>query len=335
VQVVVGRDQENEYIAATLGLQLRPHVTGGETRQDSVRNGLRALAPSGPDFVLIHDAARPLVSRSMIETVVAALKNGARAVVPMLPVPDSLRRLESGAVGDVVPRDGICRVQTPQGFRFPEILAAHERLAGSNATDDITLAEQAGVSIIAVPGEPENIKLTTMSDFTLAERLLAGANETRTGMGYDVHRFVSGDHVWLCGVRIPHDQGLEGHSDADAGLHALTDAILGALAQGDIGQHFPPSEARWRGVPSSLFLEHAVSLVRNTGGGVVHCDVTIVCERPRVGPYREAMRATVAGILKIDISRVSVKATTTEGLGFTGRGEGLAAQAVATIRVPA
>jgi 2-C-methyl-D-erythritol 4-phosphate cytidylyltransferase / 2-C-methyl-D-erythritol 2,4-cyclodiphosphate synthase len=335
VQVVVGAGQEAEYETATSGLRVMPPVKGGDTRQNSVRNGLRALAGIRPDFVLIHDAARPLVSRSLIEAVIAALESGADAVLPVLPIADSLRRLNNNAVGQSVSRDGLCRVQTPQGFRFAEILGAHERFAGANSTDDVSLAEQASLAITAVPGEAENFKLTTVNDFAIAERLLAGVTETRTGMGFDVHRFIPGDHVWLCGVRIPHDRELDGHSDADAGLHALTDAILGSVAQGDIGRHFPPSDERWRGVPSSVFLEHAASLVQNAGGDIVHCDITIICERPRLAPYREAMRARIAEILNIDIARVSVKATTTEGLGFTGRGEGLTAQAIATVRVPA
>jgi 2-C-methyl-D-erythritol 4-phosphate cytidylyltransferase/2-C-methyl-D-erythritol 2,4-cyclodiphosphate synthase len=335
IQVVVGREQEAAYTAATLDLELRPPAIGGETRQDSVRNGLRALVPVAPDFVLIHDAARPLVSRTTIEAVMGALTDGASAVVPMLPLADSLRRLNGGVVGQAVSRDGLRRVQTPQGFCFRDILAAHEQFIGANATDDISLAEQCAMPITAVDGEPENLKLTTMSDFCFAERLLVGAAETRSGMGFDVHRFVPGDHLWLCGVRVPHDQTLEGHSDADAGLHALTDAILGALAHGDIGQHFPPSDERWRGAPSSAFLEHAASLMRSAGGAIAHCDITIICERPRLAPYREAMRVRVAAILNIEVSRINIKATTTEGLGFTGRGEGLAAQAIATIRVPA
>jgi 2-C-methyl-D-erythritol 4-phosphate cytidylyltransferase/2-C-methyl-D-erythritol 2,4-cyclodiphosphate synthase len=335
VQVVVGAGQEAEYEAGTAGLLVMPAAKGGDTRQKSVRNGLRALARIRPDFVLIHDAARPLASRRLIDAVIAALENGAHAVLPMLPIADSLRRIDNDIVGRPVSRDGLCRVQTPQGFRFAEILDAHERFAGADSTDDISLAEQAGLAITAVLGEAENLKLTTVNDFATAERLLAGTAETRTGMGFDVHRFVPGDHVWLCGVRIPHDRALQGHSDADAGLHALTDAILGALAHGDIGQHFPPSDERWRGASSNVFLEHAAALVRDNGGAIIHCDVTIICERPRLAPYHEAMRARISAILNIDSARVSVKATTTEGLGFTGRGEGLAAQAIATIRVPA
>ena len=334
VQVVIGNGHEPEYRGATAGLCLRPVVTGGGTRQESVRRGLSALCEMQPDFVLIHDAARPLVSRPLIEAVVAGLQNGAQAVVPLLPVSDSLRRIDNGQVGSSLSRDGVCRVQTPQGFVFGTIRDAHERFAGSGATDDISLAERAGLKIAAVAGEEINFKVTMPQDFEMAEQLLAGGGETRVGTGFDVHRFVPGDHVWFCGVRIPYAQALEGHSDADAGLHALTDAILGALAAGDIGQHFPPSDERWRGAPSRLFLEHAAGLVRGAGGTIVHCDVTVICEAPKLAPHRQAMRASIADILRIDVSRVSVKATTTEGLGFTGRGEGLAAQAVATIRLP-
>jgi 2-C-methyl-D-erythritol 4-phosphate cytidylyltransferase / 2-C-methyl-D-erythritol 2,4-cyclodiphosphate synthase len=335
VQVVIGAGHEAEFERATAGAAIASPVRGGETRQESVRRGLAALADAAPDFVLIHDAARPLVSRRIIEAVIAKLESGAQAVVPLLPVPDSLRRVESDGVGPPVPRDGLCRAQTPQGFPYPLIRSAHEKFAGKAASDDVALAELAGVKIVAVAGEEANFKVTTAEDLHFAERLLAGATETRTGTGFDVHRFVAGDHVWLCGVRIPHDRALEGHSDADAGLHALTDAILGALAAGDIGEHFPPSEERWRGAPSRLFLEHAAEMVRNAGGVIVHCDMTIICERPKLAPHRDVLRASIAEILGLDVSRISVKATTTDGLGFAGRGEGLAAQAVATIRLPA
>jgi 2-C-methyl-D-erythritol 4-phosphate cytidylyltransferase/2-C-methyl-D-erythritol 2,4-cyclodiphosphate synthase len=335
LQVVIGSDHA-ELCKETVGDSLaRQPVTGGETRQESVRRGLAALADVSPDFVLIHDAARPLVSRGLIEAVIMKLRAGAEAVVPLLPVSDSLRRLEGDRIGASVPREGLCRAQTPQGFLYSRIREMHERFAGENATDDIALAECGGMKIAAVPGEEANIKVTTAGDIGFAERLLAGAIDVRTGMGFDVHRFVPGDHVWLCGVSIPHDRALEGHSDADAGLHALTDAILGALAAGDIGQHFPPSDERWRGAPSRLFLQHAAELVKRQGGTILHCDVTIICEGPKIGPYRDAMRAAISEILGFDTSRISVKATTTEGLGFTGRGEGLAAQAVATIRLPA
>jgi 2-C-methyl-D-erythritol 4-phosphate cytidylyltransferase/2-C-methyl-D-erythritol 2,4-cyclodiphosphate synthase len=297
-------------------------------------HGLEALAHRKPDYVLIHDAARPLVSRGVIDRVIVALEAGADGAVPLLPVADTLRKKQDGK-WVTVPRDGLLRAQTPQGFRFTKIFEAHRRFAKEDVTDDMALAEMAGLHVEAVAGEDSNMKVTNPEDFALAEmQLRARLGESRTGMGYDVHRFAPGDHVWLCGVKVPHDHALEGHSDADAGLHALTDAILGAIGEGDIGQHFPPSDERWRGAPSWTFLDHAASLVHGRGGAIVHCDVTIICERPKVGPHREAMRARIAEILKLDPSRVSVKATTTEGLGFEGRREGLAAQAVATVRLP-
>ncbi|MGA7676500.1 MAG: bifunctional 2-C-methyl-D-erythritol 4-phosphate cytidylyltransferase/2-C-methyl-D-erythritol 2,4-cyclodiphosphate synthase [Rhizomicrobium sp.] len=334
VQVVIGPNQEAQFRAATAGLDLLPPAVGGATRQDSVRRGLEALAGAAPDFVLIHDAARPLVSSRLIDGVIAALEAGADAAVPLLPVADTLRKREDGR-WITVPRDGLLRAQTPQGFRFATILKAHRDHATHEATDDMALAELADLKIVAVPGEETNMKVTNAEDFVVAEALLsARLDDTRTGSGYDVHRFVPGDHVWLCGVKIAHDHALEGHSDADAGLHALTDAILGTIGEGDIGQHFPPTDERWRGAPSWKFLDHAAGLVRGKGGAIAHCDVTIICERPKIGPHRDAMRAKIAEILHLDISRISVKATTTEGLGFTGRREGLAAQAVATVRLP-
>ena len=334
IQVVIGANEQAAYYAAMRGMTVLPTLAGGATRQHSVMHGLEALAHLKPDFVLIHDAARPLVSRTVIDGVIAALENGADAAVPLLAVADTLRRQESGKWA-TVPRDGLMRAQTPQGFRFAKIFKAHRDHKTLALTDDMALAELAGLDIVVVPGEETNLKITGAKDFSMAEQLLsARLGESRTGFGYDAHRFSAGDHVWLCGVKIAHDHALEGHSDADAGLHALTDAILGAIGAGDIGQHFPPTDERWRGAPSWKFLDHAASLVRDAGGTVAHCDVTIVCERPKIGPHREAMRARVAEILKLDISRVSVKATTTEGMGFTGRREGLAAQAIATVRLP-
>jgi 2-C-methyl-D-erythritol 4-phosphate cytidylyltransferase/2-C-methyl-D-erythritol 2,4-cyclodiphosphate synthase len=334
IKVTIGPGQEELYGAGIAGLDLLPPTLGGATRQDSVRRGLEALTGDAPDFVLIHDAARPLVSPRLIDGVIAALQAGADAAIPLLAVADTLRKQVDGK-WITVPREDLLRAQTPQGFRFAAILKAHRDHAAQEVTDDMALAELAGLKIAAVPGEETNMKVTNTEDFAVAEGLLsARLGETRTGSGYDVHRFVPGDHVWLCGVRIPHDHALEGHSDADAGLHALTDAILGAIGEGDIGQHFPPSDERWRGAPSWKFLDHAAGLVRGKGGAVIHCDVTIICERPKLAPYREAMRAKIAEILRLDLARVSVKATTTEGLGFTGRREGLAAQAVATVRLP-
>jgi 2-C-methyl-D-erythritol 4-phosphate cytidylyltransferase/2-C-methyl-D-erythritol 2,4-cyclodiphosphate synthase len=334
IQLVAANERASETEAALAGLKILPLAEGGDARQDSVRNGLEALEAHAPDFVLIHDAARPLVSASVVRWVVAALADGAHAAIPVLPVSDSLKRRE-GDSWTSVSREGLFRAQTPQGFRFREILAAHRKFRAKSVTDDMAIAELAGITITTVTGEEANSKITTEDDFRYAARLLRGTmEEFRTGQGFDAHRFATGDHIWLCGVKIAHDAALEGHSDADAGLHALTDAILGALAAGDIGRHFPPTEERWRGASSSLFLSHAAQLVADAGGTVVHCDVTIICERPKIAPHREAMRTRVAEILGLDVSRVSVKATTTEGMGFLGRGEGLAAEALATIRLP-
>ncbi len=334
LQIVTSADRRGETEAALGDVARLPFVMGGATRQDSVRNGLEALAPHKPDFVLVHDAARPLVSAALIRRVTDALDQGATAAVPLVPVADTLKRDDAGA-WTTVPRDALYRAQTPQGFRFKALLAAHREFAAASVTDDMALAELAGIPITRVAGEETNMKITTEQDFSHAARLLRGTmSEFRAGQGFDAHRFTAGDHVWLCGVRIAHTAGLEGHSDADAGLHALTDAILGALGAGDIGQHFPPTDEKWRGAPSSRFLTHAARLVADAGGAVVHCDVTLICERPKIGPHRDAMRARIAEILGVELSRVSVKATTTEGMGFTGRGEGLAAEAIATIRLP-
>ena len=334
LQVVIGPDQDQLYMATVDGLSLPPPIVGGATRQESVRLGLEALAGTAPDLVLIHDGARPLVSQSLIDAVIAALEAGADAAVPLLAVADTLKRNADGK-WTTVPREGLHRAQTPQGFRFTKILRAHRHYAAHPVSDDMALAELAQLHIAEVQGEETNMKVTAPGDFVLADaHLRARLGESRTGFGYDVHRFVPGDHVWLGGIKIAHEQALEGHSDADAVLHALTDAILGAIAEGDIGQHFPPTDERWRGAPSWKFLDHAANLLRKRGGAIVHCDVTIICERPKIGPHREAMRARIAEILSLDISRIAVKATTTEGLGFEGRREGLAAQAVATVRLP-
>ncbi|HWA30539.1 MAG TPA: bifunctional 2-C-methyl-D-erythritol 4-phosphate cytidylyltransferase/2-C-methyl-D-erythritol 2,4-cyclodiphosphate synthase [Rhizomicrobium sp.] len=332
IQIVIGADHEEQFRKTTRGMDVLTPVAGGDTRQHSVFHGLQALSAHKPDVVLIHDAARPLVSHALVERVIAALEDGADAAVPLLPVADTLKAQSDGH-WKTVPRDGLLRAQTPQGFRFDAILAAHRKFAGENMTDDMALAERAGLRIVSVAGEESNLKITTQDDMAFAERLLACSSEFRIGMGYDAHRFVAGDHVWLCGVKIPHDRTLEGHSDADAALHALTDAILGAIGAGDIGQHFPPGDPKWRGANSAQFLEHAMTLLRNKGGALVNADVTLICERPKIGPHRESMRARVAEIAGIDADRVSVKATTTEGMGFTGRSEGLAAQAVVTERL--
>ena len=334
IQVVVSSDHLESYNAATAGLELPEPVLGGETRQESVRNGLESLTAIAPDFVLVHDAARPLISPALVTRIVTALEDGATAAIPMVAVADTLRRQAADGSWSLVPRDGIWRAQTPQGFRFAEILKAHRQFKAVPVTDDMALAEAAGLAITRVDGEESNMKITTQDDLAYAERLLTGAFEFRTASGFDVHRFTEGDHVWLCGVRITHSHALEGHSDADAGLHALTDAILGAIGAGDIGQHFPPTDERWRNASSDRFLAYAMNLLREAGGQFVHGDVTLICEGPKIGPHREAMRARIAEILGVTIGRVSVKATTTEGLGFTGRREGLAAESVVTVKMP-
>jgi len=331
VQIVIGPGQEALAAQALAGLALPAPVPGGATRQESVRRGLEALAADPPDFVLIHDAARPLVSRRVIADVVAALEGGADGALPMLAAADTLRRKGPDGRFTLVPRDNLYRAQTPQGFAFAKILAAHRVHAGTEVTDDAALAELAGLTLAMVEGEEKNIKVTRREDFALAETLLGG--DVRTATGYDVHKFTQGDHIWLCGLKVPHIHGLEGHSDADVGLHALTDALLGCIGEGDIGMHFPPTDERWKGAASWRFLAHAAALVRGKGGVITHVDVTLICERPKVGPHREAMKAKIAEILALDPSRVSVKATTTEGLGFTGRREGIAAQAIATVRL--
>jgi 2-C-methyl-D-erythritol 4-phosphate cytidylyltransferase/2-C-methyl-D-erythritol 2,4-cyclodiphosphate synthase len=334
IQVVVSPDHLENYNSAIAGLELPAPVLGGATRQESVRNGLESLSSIAPDFVLIHDAARPMVSPALIARVVAELERGAAAAIPMVAVADTLRRQDTDGSWSLIPRDGIWRAQTPQGFHFAEILEAHRQFTKVSVTDDMALAEAAGFVITRVDGEESNMKITTQDDLVYAERLLGGAFEFRTGSGYDVHRFTDGDHVWLCGIRITHSHTLEGHSDADAGLHALTDAILGAIGAGDIGQHFPPTDERWRNASSDRFLAHAMDLLRDANGTFVNGDITLICERPKIGPHREVMRARIAEILRVPIGRISVKATTTEGLGFTGRREGLAAEAIVTVKIP-
>ena len=334
VQAVIHADDHDLYARAAAGLDLPPPALGGASRQESVRRGLEHLAATAPARVLIHDAARPFADAGLIGRVLAALETAPGAIAA-LPVTDTLKRGTDGRISGTVPRDGLWRAQTPQGFHYDAILAAHRAAAGGAFTDDAAVAEHAGLAVALVDGDAGNIKITTERDLVRAERWLAARQgETRVGQGFDVHRFGSGDHVMLCGVRIPHDAGLLGHSDADVGLHALTDAILGALGAGDIGSHFPPQEARWRDADSALFLRHAAEMVGARGGRIVHVDVTLICERPKVGPHRAAMVARIAEVLEIAAERVSVKATTTEGLGFTGRGEGIAAQAAATVRLP-
>ncbi len=308
-------------------------ASGADTRAGSVRNGLAALAGGDVDRVLIHDAARCCVTPDHIAEIIAALGPDCPAAAPALPVSDALWRGEDGVVTGTEDRTGLYRAQTPQGFALDAILAAHADAPG-DAADDVAVARAAGLPVRILPGRESNLKITTPEDFARADTILRGPMDIRTGTGFDVHRFGPGDHVMLCGVAVPHDRGLQGHSDADVGLHTLADAIYGALAEGDIGRHFPPSDPQWKGAESHVFLAHAAGLAAKRGYRITNLDVTLICETPKIGPHADAMRARVAEIAGMDLDRVSVKATTTERLGFTGRGEGIAAQAVATLVRP-
>jgi 2-C-methyl-D-erythritol 4-phosphate cytidylyltransferase/2-C-methyl-D-erythritol 2,4-cyclodiphosphate synthase len=338
VQAVIRPEDLALYLASMDGIDVRQPAFGGATRQASVRAGLEALQSSKPDIVLIHDAARPFASAALVSRAIAATEQSG-AAIPVLPVTDTVKTVDAaGRVEKTLDRTSLRLVQTPQGFAFPALLAAHRRAAAEGRedfTDDAALAEWAGLKVRVFPGEPGNIKITTEDDFARAEAIVfATLGDVRTGTGIDVHAFGPGDHVTLGGIRIPHDRALLGHSDADVALHALVDAILGALAEGDIGAHFPPSDPQWRNASSDRFLAFAVERVKARGGRIGHLDLTIVCETPRIGPQRDAMRARIAALAGIAIERVAVKATTSEKLGFTGRGEGIAAYATATIRLP-
>lgn len=329
VLVAIGPGQD-ERLDAALGPV--PRITGGATRRASVLAGLETLAADAPDYILIHDAARPFLPSAVIDRLLKALES-APGAVPALPVADTLVRGDS-ALGAVVPRDGLHRVQTPQAFRFADILAAHRAWRGEEPTDDAQMLRAAGGRVVLVEGDAMLEKVTHPADFAAADARAAAGMITRSASGFDVHRLEAGEELWLGGVLIPHDKGLAGHSDADVALHAITDALLGTIAAGDIGTHFPPSDPQWRGAESGQFLKHAASLVASQGGIVDFVDLTLICEAPKVGPYRDAMRDRIAALLQVPSRRISVKATTTEKLGFTGRGEGIAAQAVATVRVP-
>ncbi len=340
---VIHSDHAARYDA--LGLaddRLLPPVTGAATRQGSVLAGLQALGPNRPDLVLIQDAARPLTAAEVISGVVAALAS-AEAALPVVPVTDTIKRsLDGRTVTATEDRNTLFAAQTPQGFRFPQILSAHMLATRMprEFTDDAAIAEWAGLTVALTPGSTHNIKITHPEDFARAERLLGGGvedttqMETRVGSGFDVHPFEPGEAVWLAGVKIPYTRKLKGHSDADVALHALTDAIYGALGEGDIGQHFPPSDPQWKGAASSIFLAHAAGLIAERGGRIVNLDITIVAEAPRIGPHVEAMKAAIAGICNTSPSRVAVKATTSERLGFIGREEGIVAMATASIELP-
>jgi 2-C-methyl-D-erythritol 4-phosphate cytidylyltransferase/2-C-methyl-D-erythritol 2,4-cyclodiphosphate synthase len=325
IVVCIPAGAEKIAAAALEGISGLRFVTGGETRQASVRAGLEALESDSPDLVLIHDAARPTLPTGVIARLLAALKTHPSAI-PVLPIVDSITHEVTGMMGEPADRETLRRVQTPQAFRYSDILAAHRKWAGApSAGDDAQVGRAAGLKVALVEGDEILRKVTFASDFTNT------LPPVRIGTGYDVHRFSEGEELWLCGIKIAHSHGLAGHSDADVAIHALVDALLGAAGAGDIGQHFPPSEERWRGASSDRFLTHAVSLVSESGHSVGNVDLTIICEAPKIGPHRETMRMRLAEILGVDIAAVSVKATTTEGLGFTGRREGIAAQAVVTV----
>jgi 2-C-methyl-D-erythritol 4-phosphate cytidylyltransferase / 2-C-methyl-D-erythritol 2,4-cyclodiphosphate synthase len=338
VQPVCHADDREPFATATEGLTYLPPVPGGATRQASVCAGLRALAKISPDIVLIHDAARPFVSGAVIARAIeAATTTG--AAIPTIAVADTIKQVDAaGHVVGTPPRAELRIAQTPQSFVFDTILAAHERAARDGRddfTDDAALAEWTGLTVATFEGDHLNMKLTTPEDFAREEaRLGAALGDIRTGTGYDVHAFGDGDHLMICGVRVPHNRGFLAHSDGDVGLHALVDAILGALADGDIGSHFPPTDMKWKGASSDRFLDYAVQRLRERGGRVASLEVTLICERPKIGPHRDAMRTRIAEIANVPVSRVSVKATTSERLGFTGREEGMAATASATIRLP-
>jgi 2-C-methyl-D-erythritol 4-phosphate cytidylyltransferase/2-C-methyl-D-erythritol 2,4-cyclodiphosphate synthase len=338
VQAVIHADDGEAYAAAVPAAdgKLLPPAIGGATRQASVLAGLEALAGQGCDVVLIHDAARPFASPALIEAAIgAALAHG--AAVPGAPVVDTVVAVSDGAIAATPDRASLRAVQTPQAFRFPLILKAHRRAAGENRdfTDDGGVARAAGHAVHLFEGDPGNVKITTQQDLAAAERRLARPLVSRSATGFDVHAFGEGDHLWLCGVKVPHDRGFIAHSDGDVALHALTDALMGAMADGDIGRHFPPSDPQWKGASSDRFLAFAAERLRARGGLIDLLDVTIICEAPKIGPHAEVMRARVAEIVGVPLNRVSVKATTTERLGFTGRREGVSALATATIRLPA
>ena len=327
VMVAANPEHADLYQQAVGDLDLPSPAIGGATRQASVLAGLKALEGDPPEVVLIHDAARAFVTSDVISRVIDKVRETGHGAIPALAIGDTLKEAAGGQITKTVDRAGLFTAQTPQGFPYSAILAAHQKAAGQDLTDDAAVAEAAGLKVSIVAGDKDNIKLTRKEDF----REMSG--DIRTGSGYDVHAFKAGDHVILGGVKIPHSKALRGHSDADAALHALTDALLGAIGEGDIGDHFPPSDGKWKDAPSDIFLKHAAELVAKKGGRITNVDLTIICEAPRIAPHREAMRKNIAGLLGIALDRVSVKATTTEKLGFTGRGEGIAAGAIATVAI--
>ncbi len=331
VQVIINPLDEDLYKQAVEGLDVLPWIAGGDARQISVRNGLEGVADLNPQKILIHDAARPFFSADLIDRCLSALKNN-DAVLPGLPIVDTLKQINGSEVTHTVDRNKIIAAQTPQCFDYLAIRKAHADFADEDVTDDIALAEKAGIAVTWIDGDPKNIKITTKDDIQKVTTQML--SDIRSGLGFDVHAFADNRDMWLGGVKIPFDKGLKGHSDADVALHALTDALLGAIGAGDIGTHFPPSDDQWKGVSSDRFLSHAGMLITDLGGKISNIDLTIICEVPKIGPHRDAMKKRIAEILDIEESRISIKGTTTEKLGFTGRKEGIAAQAIATVRLP-
>ena len=331
VTTVIHRDDVGLFKQAAEGLDKTSYVFGGKERQDSVRLGLESLQEKSPDVVLIHDAARPFVSSDLINRVIEAA--GTKGAIPAVPVVDTLKfAQEDRLIRHTVDRNGLWRVQTPQGFPYKTILAAHQKVSGQTLTDDAAVAESCGLPVVLVDGEENNFKITTTADLERAQALFKHKTpDFRTGTGFDVHAFAQGNGVWLCGVEIPFSQKLDGHSDADVALHALTDALLGAVGAGDIGLHFPPSDNRWKGRESSFFVRYAVNLIKAKGGRIGNVDITLICEEPKIGKHRLQMLQTLSNLLEIPADRINVKGTTTEKLGFTGRKEGIAAQAAVSV----
>jgi 2-C-methyl-D-erythritol 4-phosphate cytidylyltransferase / 2-C-methyl-D-erythritol 2,4-cyclodiphosphate synthase len=341
VHVVIHPDHQDLFTAAAAGTKIRAPILGGATRQESVRLGLDALAAqeTPPDFVLIHDAARPCLSAALVSAITSCLQSGDTAVLPGIPVTDTIKRAQENGRVTTEDRNNLYTVQTPQGFNFNMIHALHLQYAAESLTDDAALVEKSSGAIRMVQGDPQNIKVTYADSLSNAAQILAVARQDiRTGKGYDVHRLVPPRHdldrLIIGGITLPHDKVLDGHSDADVALHAITDALLGTVCNGDIGMHFSPKDERWKGADSADFLRHAAQLICAHDGLITHVDLTVICEAPKIGPHRDAMRARIADILCMPADRISVKATTTEGLGFTGRGEGIAAEAVVTVRLP-
>jgi len=333
IQVVIHPDDTELYHKSIEGLDLPSPSHGGQTRQQSVLNGLETLERIKPTNVLIHDAARPFINSGLISSALKGLKTH-KAVLPAVKVSDTLKKAYGQLVEGTVEREGLWRAQTPQCFDYFSILAAHKSQKHTNLTDDCAIAEAAGIPIFISAGSESNFKITTAEDVERAKQMTANQNQTRIGSGFDVHRFCEGAQVTLCGIQIAHDKSLKGHSDADVAMHALTDALLGSMALGDIGRHFPPSDDTWKGANSEIFLSKANDLVAEAGGKITNIDLTIICENPKIGPHSQAMRENISAVLGVSFERVSIKATTTEGLGFTGRGEGIAAQATVSVSCP-